>query len=139
MQTGLMKQVIVGLGSLATGVFAMTAIGMTLLGARVLVGVLAGELDPSAAAGQVTMPNSSSSTSDNSERSALERASADWLADLRRRGGDANGTAAQANPIATADPKDPESMVKSADELLRQAQADIAAALQRAKDTSNSP
>ncbi|KAG5190635.1 hypothetical protein JKP88DRAFT_232049 [Tribonema minus] len=45
--TGLMKQVIVGLGTLATGVFGVTALGMALLGGRVLMGVVSGELDPS--------------------------------------------------------------------------------------------
>mmetsp|Transcript_13913 Transcript_13913/g.20632 ORF Transcript_13913/g.20632 Transcript_13913/m.20632 type:complete len:219 (-) Transcript_13913:24-680(-) len=44
--TGLMKQVIVGLGSLATGIFGVTSIGMALLGFKVLQGIISGELDP---------------------------------------------------------------------------------------------
>ena len=45
--SGALKQVIVGLGSLATGVFGLTALGMLALALRVGAGVLQGELDPS--------------------------------------------------------------------------------------------
>ncbi|CAM9541701.1 unnamed protein product, partial [Phaeothamnion confervicola] len=46
--SGILKQTIVGLGSLATGVFGVTALGMLLLSARVLSGVVSGELDMNA-------------------------------------------------------------------------------------------
>ena len=36
-----MKQVIVGLGTLATGVFGMMAVGMVMLGGTVLLGIIA--------------------------------------------------------------------------------------------------
>eukprot|EP00640_Fibrocapsa_japonica_P002763 CAMPEP_0113940572 /NCGR_PEP_ID=MMETSP1339-20121228/6679_1 /TAXON_ID=94617 /ORGANISM="Fibrocapsa japonica" /LENGTH=243 /DNA_ID=CAMNT_0000944447 /DNA_START=60 /DNA_END=791 /DNA_ORIENTATION=- /assembly_acc=CAM_ASM_000762 len=44
--TGFMRQVIVGSGSLATGVFGFTSLGMLLMGVRVAYGVAKGELDP---------------------------------------------------------------------------------------------
>eukprot|EP00638_Chattonella_subsalsa_P005705 CAMPEP_0117756544 /NCGR_PEP_ID=MMETSP0947-20121206/14146_1 /TAXON_ID=44440 /ORGANISM="Chattonella subsalsa, Strain CCMP2191" /LENGTH=209 /DNA_ID=CAMNT_0005576161 /DNA_START=247 /DNA_END=877 /DNA_ORIENTATION=- len=44
--SGLLKQVIVGLGSLATGIFAFNALGLLLLSIKVTNGVMKGELDP---------------------------------------------------------------------------------------------
>jgi hypothetical protein len=52
--SGALKQVIVGLGTLATGVFGVTALGMLLLSLRVGAGVVSGELDPSPSAAKAT-------------------------------------------------------------------------------------
>jgi Protein of unknown function (DUF3082) len=133
-----MKQVIVGLGSLATGVFGMTAVGMALLGGRVLAGVLSGELSPAADA-----DTSSSISKDSPEagvlsaESLLAKASAEMADELQeqRKAKQARSSTSSSsrNSSSSSGATSAEPLLKSADQLLAQANADIAAALQQKK------
>jgi Protein of unknown function (DUF3082) len=129
-----MKQVIVGLGSLATGVFGMTAVGMALLGGRVLAGVLSGELSPSADA-----ETTSSSSKDSSEagvlsaESLLAKASAEMANELQQQRKVKQARSSSRSNSNGSGATSAEPLLKSADQLLAQANADIAAALQQKK------